>query len=137
VRGAHPDDIAGLRMRPMSRYLRGEAQVKLVAAYVASLPPVKPEPRVAGGDASRGQAAYVLCTSCHGVKGEGMQALNGPPLAHLNDWYLLSQLQKYKSGLRGANTKDAEGILMRPMSMTLADEQAMKDVVAYIQTLAE
>lgn len=137
VRGAHPDDLAGLRMRPMSRYLRDESQVKLVAAYVASLPPVKPAASVAGGDAGRGQAAYTLCISCHGVKGEGMQALNGPPLAHLSDWYLVAQLQKFQKGVRGANPKDAEGILMRPMSMTLPDEQAVKDVVAYIQTLTE
>ena len=26
---------------------------------------------------------------------------------------------------------------MRPMAMTLADEQAMKDVIAYIMTLAD
>lgn len=135
VRGAHPDDIAGLRMRPMSRWLRDETAVKAVAEYVASLPPVRPAATVAGGDAARGQAAYALCTSCHGAKGEGMQALNGPPLANQSDWYVASQLEKYRKGIRGANLQDAEGILMRPMSMTIADEQGIRDLVAYIHTL--
>lgn len=135
VRGAHPDDAAGLRMRPMSRYLRSEAEVKLVAAYVAALPHVKPEATVHGGDAARGQTAYALCTACHGAQGEGMQALNGPPLANQSDWYLRSQIHKYQKGLRGANTQDTEGILMRPMSMTIADDQGIADLIAYIQTL--
>jgi cytochrome c oxidase subunit 2 len=135
VRGAHPDDTAGLRMRPMSRWLRDEAAVKTVAEFVAALPPAKPEATVTGGDATRGQAAYALCTSCHGAKGEGMQALNGPPLANQSDWYLVSQIEKYRAGVRGANMQDAEGILMRPMSMTIADEQGIKDLVAYIHTL--
>lgn len=136
VRGAHPDDHAGLRMRPMSRYLRGEAEVKLVAAHVAALPAAKPEATLAGGDAAKGQTAYALCSACHGAKGEGLQALNGPPLANQSDWYLLSQMQKYRKGLRGASLQDAEGILMRPMSMTIADEQGIVDLIAYIQTLA-
>lgn len=136
VRGAHPDDYAGLRMRPMSRYLRSESEVKLVAAYVAALPPVQPEATLMGGDVARGQTAYALCSACHGAKGEGLQVLNGPPLAHQSDWYLLSQMQKYRKGLRGASLQDAEGVLMRPMSMTIADEQGIVDLIAYIQTLA-
>ncbi len=137
VRGAHPDDHAGLRMRPMSRYLRSEEVVKQVADYVAALPAAKRGSSLSGGDAARGQASYALCASCHGAQGEGVQALNGPPLAHQSDWYLLSQMQKFQQGLRGANLKDAEGILMRPMSMTIPDEQGLKDVIAYIQTLPE
>ena len=31
---------------------------------------------------------------------------------------------------------DVTGALMRPMSMTLPDEQSIKDVIAYITTLA-
>ena len=36
-----------------------------------------------------------------------------------------------------AKPGDASGALMRPMSMTLPDEQAMHDVIAYIKTLAK
>ena len=44
-------------------------------------------------------------------------------------------LKKFKEGVRGTNPQDIGGMQMRPMSMTLVDEQAMKDVIAYIRTL--
>ena len=54
------------------------------------------------------------------MNGEGNQALNGPPLAGMSDWYLLTPLQKFKAGVRGTNPKDPTGALMRPMSLMLA-----------------
>jgi cytochrome c553 len=46
---------------------------------------------------------------------------------------MLSSLQKFKAGTRGTYPNAA---VMRGMAGTLADEQAMKDVIAYIQSLA-
>jgi cytochrome c553 len=135
VRGTHFDDIPGMRMRPMSLTLRTEEDVKAVAAYVASLPPTKPEPLVEGGDAKRGETLYATCKACHGDKGEGNEKLFAPSLVHSGDWYVLSSLQRFKSGARGSNPLDQTGIMMRPMAMTLADEQALKDVVAYVTKL--
>lgn len=135
VRGAHPDDLAGLRMRPMARTLRSDEDVAAVAAYVGSLPPTEPDSTLEGGDAARGKVLYAPCTACHGPAGAGNQTLFAPTLQHTSDWYMLSQLQKFKAGLRGTNPDDTTGKLMRPMSLTLVDEQAMKDVVAYILTL--
>jgi cytochrome c553 len=134
-RGTHFDDIPGMRMRPMSLTLQSDADVQAVAAYVASLPAAKPASTLQGGDATRGQALYGPCIACHGVDGGGNQALNGPPLNQMSDWYLLTQLQHFKAGVRGTKPGDNNGMLMRPMSMTLTDEQAMKDVIAYIATL--
>jgi cytochrome c553 len=134
-RGTHFDDISGMRMRPMSMWLRDDADVANVAAYVASLPKMNPAPTLSGGNAEMGKQKYIPCVACHGVNGEGNQALNAPPLAGGSDWYQLTALQKFKAGVRGTNPKDTTGMLMRPMSMTLADEQAMKDVLAYIATL--
>src|SRR5262245_53918417 len=136
-RGTHFDDISGMRMRPMSMWLRNDEDIANVAAYIASLPRVRSEPTLTGGDAQTGQQKYVPCIACHGANGEGNQALNAPPLAGASDWYQLTSLQKFKAGVRGTNPKDTTGMLMRPMSMTLADEQAMKDVIAYINTLAK
>ncbi|MBL8919234.1 MAG: c-type cytochrome [Myxococcaceae bacterium] len=136
ARGNHPEDLEGLRMRPMSRQMMDEAEVKAVSAYVATLPAVKQAPSVQGGDASAGAAAYATCLACHGDKGQGNQALNAPPLAGQYDWYLVNQLKKFKAGVRGANPADITGGQMRPMSMTLADEQAMKNVVAHISTFS-
>ena len=137
IRGAHPDDYEGLRMRPMSQQMMDTGEVKSVAAYVASMPSMKQSPTLQGGDATAGSGSYAVCTACHGPDGKGNQALNAPPIAGQHDWYLVSQLKKFKSGIRGTHPKDITGAQMRPMSMTLADEQAMKNVVAHISTLAK
>jgi cytochrome c553 len=136
ARGTHPDDLAGMRMRPMSLSLQDDEEIAAVAAYVASLPPVPPAGTLQGGDAARGQALYAPCAACHGPDGAGIQPLNGAPLRGSNDWYLLRQMHNFRTGIRGTNPKDASGALMRPMSMTLADEQAILDVIAYITTLS-
>src|SRR5262245_47820078 len=91
ARGTHVDDLAGMRMRPMSLSLHEEQDVAAVAAYVASLPRARPTPTLQGGDASRGQALYAPCAACHGPDGAGIQPLNGAPLREASDWYLLRQ----------------------------------------------
>jgi cytochrome c553 len=136
ARGTHPDDVAGLRMRPMSLALRTDEDLAAVAAFVASLPRAHPPTTLEGGDAARGQALYAPCAACHAPDGAGIPALNGAPLRPATDWYLLRQLENFRSGIRGTNPKDTSGALMRPMSLTLPDEQAMRDVIAYITTLA-
>ena len=79
---------------------------------------------------------FAPCTACHGAR-NGWQQLNAPPINHASDWYLLTQLKNFKAGVRGAKPSDATGALMRPMAALLPDEQAMKDVVAHIMTLAK
>jgi len=136
-RGQHFDDIAGMRMRPMSLAIANDNDLASVAAYVAGLAPIAPTPVLEGGDAARGQTLYAPCAACHAADGSGNQAVFGPPLKQVNDWYMLTQLANFRAGVRGAKPGDTSGALMRPMSMTLADEQAMRDVIAYITTLAK
>ena len=136
-RGGHFDDIAGMRMRPMSLALKDDADVTAVAAYVASLPPVKTKPALTGGDAARGQALYAPCAACHAPDGSGNAVVLGPPLRNSNDWYQLTQLSNFRAKVRGAKPGDTTGALMGPMANTLPDEQAMRDVLAYIATLAK
>jgi cytochrome c oxidase subunit 2 len=134
-RASHFDDINGMRMRPMARWLSGEADVKAVAAYVASLKPVTPAKTLSGGDPARGAPLYATCSGCHGAQGEGVEAVGGPALAHQSDWYLVESLKSFKAGIRGSDPRDATGAAMRGMSMLLADDQAILDVVAYLNTL--
>lgn len=75
---------------------------------------------------------YASCVMCHGAQGEGMKTLGGPRLAGQSVWYLKSQLQKFKSGVRGAHPDDAEGRLMAPMANLLADDAAIDAVVGII-----
>ena len=92
-------------------------------------------PAFAEGDPVKGKSLYATCIACHGQNGEGLQASNSPRLAGLNDWYLVSQLSKFRSGLRGANSDDVLGSQMAVFAKTLANDQAVLDVVAYIGTL--
>lgn len=84
VRGLHADDVAGLRMYPMSQMLQNDEDLAAVATYVASLPPSNPAPTLSGGDAARGKARYATCAGCHGAKAQGVQPL-GSALSRLND----------------------------------------------------
>lgn len=135
VRGTHADDLYGMQMRPMAMMLADEAKIDEVVAYISSLPAAHPVSTL-GGDVSKGAAAYMLCAACHGADAEGNPAMNSPALAGLPDWYMVTQLKNFKAGVRGAHPKDIYGMQMRPMAMTLADEQAMKDVAAYINSKA-
>jgi cytochrome c oxidase subunit 2 len=136
ARGDHPQDIPGLRMRPMSRSLHSDEDVKLVAAFVASLPPVDPVPVIEGGDPQRGAAKYnAVCAVCHGADGTGNQAVNAPGLRNMNDWYLVSALERYRAGIRGSDPANPSGLLMKNFATQLADDQEIRDVVAFITTL--
>jgi len=133
-RGANPFDTVGLRMKSMSLALDLEGDTESVAEYVASMPAVVAAATLTVGDADVGQLSYGLCSACHGAAGEGNELLSSPPLKGQHDWYLLRQLQSYRSGWRGTAPGDIPGATMRPNAITM-DDEAMANVVAYIQTL--
>jgi cytochrome c553 len=127
TRGTHPDDTAGQEMQPVGVRLRDKAGIDEAIAYVSSFEPKTP-PITIEGDVTRGRSLYVTCESCHGAKGQGNQAMGAPALAARTDWYLVTQLQNYKAGVR-------DNAQMRAIASTLPDQQAIDDVVAYINTL--
>jgi len=135
-RGSHFDDITGMKMRPMALSLPFEKDLELVSAHIAKMPVVR-NGHSLQGDKAKGQSLYATCSACHGQDGAGNEALRAPPLTGLDDWYVLSQLQKFKAGIRGANPADLSGATMRPMAAILPDEQAMKDVISHIQGLGK
>ena len=122
VRALHFDDLAGMRMRPMARWLKTPEDVQSVAMYVATLPPVPIQPELTGGDATRGAALYATCSGCHGAAGEGVEAVGAPSLSHTSDWYQLTQIKNYQQGIRGTDPRDVTGAAMRGMSMLLSDD---------------
>ncbi len=133
LRGAHEDDVYGRQMAPMAATLVNDAIIDNVIAYIGTLPDTPPEATVTG-DVAHGAKLYVLCANCHGKDGKGI-LMNAPRQAGMSDWYLLSQLKNFKAGLRGHEPNDLDGKQMRMMAQTLQDDQAMQDVVAYINTL--
>lgn len=134
VRGKDFNDMEGMRMRPMAISITSEDDVKAVAHYVETLPPVRHAASLPG-DPKAGEALFATCAACHGDNGAGNPDLKAPRIAGLDDWYLATELRKFRSGVRGASPKDAGGRLMRPMARSLADEDAIRNVVAYIDTL--
>jgi cytochrome c553 len=134
VRGSHPHDTAGMRMRPIAKSLPTERDVETVARHVAALPTQTPA-RTVTGDLASGAQQYQLCLACHGPDGKGNAQMGAPPLTIANDWYLMTQLQNLKAKIRGAEApRDATGAMMQPIASTLS-ERAMQDVITYIQTL--
>jgi cytochrome c oxidase subunit II len=89
------------------------------------------------GDANAGKELYATCSACHGPRGEGNRALNAPKLSGQAGWYLATQLRHFRQGLRGANDQDIYAKQMIPFASMLADDTAIKNVVAYISSLPE
>jgi cytochrome c oxidase subunit 2 len=135
VRGAHDKDVFGKMMAPMAATLADDTAIDNVSAYIQSLSG-SPAPATVKGNASNGQRLFVTtCGTCHGPNGRGVQAMNAPGLKGMSDWYLVTQLKNFKQGVRGAHPQDMYGPQMALMSEILPDDQAVNDLVAYINTL--
>ena len=134
IRGGDPNDLIGMQMAPMVQILINDEAVDDVVAYIRTLKtdlPVDPS----AGDPAKGQPLYLVCATCHGDQALGKVEQKAPRLQGQHAWYLSRQLKNFRDGIRGAHPQDAEGLLMRPMSMTLGDDQAVENITAYIQSL--
>lgn len=133
IRGTHPDDEQGLAMQPMATKL-SDTSITDIVSWVSSWETMPTEISLEG-NANRGRAAFQSCAACHGVNAEGNEALGAPALAGQNDWYLVTQLKNFRSSIRGAHRDDSYGAQMIAMARMLTDDQAITDVVSYINTL--
>ena len=136
MRGTKPGDMYGMQMRPMANTVSSPEAVANLIAYISALD-AKPAETTVAGDPAVGKALYTVCAACHGQAAEGLEQMGGPKLAGQSDWYLVRQIQNYKKGLRGYHPQDTFGRQMAPMVATLADDAAINNVVAYINSLAE
>jgi cytochrome c oxidase subunit 2 len=134
VRGTAMGDQFGPQMAPMSQLVVDPATRENVLAYIATLPDNPPQTTV-DGDAEHGRALYSTCSTCHGANGQGRWATNAPPLAGMSDWYLERQLGYFKEGVRGSHTDDIYGDQMSLVAGVLVGDNAIRDVIAYINTL--
>lgn len=53
----------------------------------------------------------------------------------MKEWYVQEELDKFRSGVRGMQFSDMEGMRMRPMSLSLTSEDDVKAVAHYVETL--
>ena len=135
VRGDHDGERWS---RQMAFHIKdfSPSQLQMFVDYIGTLEDTPAEITIEG-DTTRGQELYTqTCALCHGDTAMGNPALNSPRLAGMSDWYMVIQLQKFRSGLRGDHPQDIYGLQMAAFSSILPDEQALLDVVAYINTLS-
>jgi len=137
IRGSEDDDRLAQSMAAMSQALDDADATEDLLAYIASLPAAVPAATTIAGDANTGSGLYAPCAACHGTDAGGDESFQAPALTTLSPWYQITQLQKFRNGQRGADVRDIFGRQMAPMVAVLPDEQAMHDVVAYINTLAD
>ncbi len=133
IRGTHAEDIQGIAMQPMAAKLSDES-IDDIVGWVGEWEYVAAEITV-DGNVNQGRTAYQSCASCHGANAEGNEALGAPALAGQNDWYMITQIKNFRAGFRGAHSEDTYGSQMLAMSKTLRDDQAVINVVSYINTL--
>jgi cytochrome c553 len=136
VRGAHPQDVGGMQMAPMAQLLYNDTAVDDAIAYMATLKAPKPADR-GEGNAEAGKEVFQVCVACHGAQAEGNKSQKAPKLTGQHAWYLSKQISNFKEGVRGMHAADAEGKLMGPIAQLLADDEAIDNVIAYIQSLSE
>jgi cytochrome c oxidase subunit 2 len=134
LRGSNSEDSYGAQMAPMASTLADAAAVNNVVAYITSFPDSDSAATITG-DIEKGEEIFTTCKSCHGEQAQGIWSMNAPRLSGVEDWYLTRQLENYKSGIRGSHPSDMYGKQMTLITGVLRSEQAVKDLVAYINTL--
>ena len=119
--------------------MRGAVVVESQAdfnAWLAAQPTFAETQNQAAPNIAAGRAQYAVCASCHGAQGEGNQQLNAPKLAGQQAWYLERQLHYFKQGVRGGEG-DTNGQAMVGMANMLADDNAVRNMAAYIATFSD
>lgn len=134
IRGVHENDVYGRQMAPMAATLATDAALNNVIAHIQTFPDTATAATI-DGNADAGRRTYAYCAYCHGREGQGLQPMNAPRMAGMNDWYLKRQLVKFRDGIRGQHPKDYYGKQMSFMGRTLTTDKMIDDVVAYINTL--
>lgn len=135
ARGKHPDDIFGQQMAAIATTIADEAAVDALVSYIDKLPNSTPVATLKG-DVVKGKDYYsMVCGSCHGPNAEGNVLLDTPALAGVDDWYLQRQFELFRNGARGADDRFGRQMVM--MAPALPTDDDVRNVVAYIQSLAE
>lgn len=133
-RGFDAGDAEGQLMRAMAKSLTAE-KVDDVAKYVATMKRVTPKPTVKA-EIERGRELFSeRCMECHRYNAEGEYTFGSPPLMGLPDWYIRSQIIKFRTGQRGVEKTDPYGTKMAFSSGFIEDEEALDSLVAYLMSM--
>jgi len=134
-RGMHEKDAFGAQMQPFAKTLDSDG-INDVIAYIKTKPLPTIEPTLEGGNVEAGKSYYnMICGACHGNGAVGIEALFSPKLVGMQDWYLERQLNNFRAGIRGKEAGDTYGAQMQQIAESIPDDQTVKDVIAYINSL--
>jgi cytochrome c oxidase subunit 2 len=133
IRGSHPEDKTGGEMMVMVSQL-SEQEIENIVEWIASTESSKPTPSITANP-HEGEKLFQTCAACHGAEGHGNKALGAPNLNGLNDWYILTQLNHFRSGIRGSEEDDTYGQQMKAASAVITSDQDAADLAAYITQL--
>jgi len=113
------------------------ALLALALGFLAPAPTTRAQsPPAVQGDVERGgQLFRSICVECHGETAGGLLEKQSPSLHQQEGWYLRTQLRNFRAGLRGTAEGDSLGAEMREKALSLPDDEAVNDVVAYIKTI--
>lgn len=137
TRGGSALDGRVEQMEAMAATLADDQAMYDTAAYIATLESTTSAATVTGDIAQGAKYYRQFCAACHGPAAEGNPALNSPRLVGADDWYIVSQLEAFRSGTRGSNPQDRTGKQMRVMAGVLPDDAAVASVAAYIRSLEQ
>ena len=135
-RGDASKDTLGFQMSKFAILLKDTTEVADVVAYIKTLPEVTLTPLIEG-DIQKGLHYYeTICGSCHGTAGKGNVKMNAPSIKGVDDWYVKRQIYNFKDSIRGNHPQDKFGAQMVAMMKLLPNNQAINDVIAYINSTA-
>lgn len=135
ARGIDTQDKEGTRMHAMAVTM-DESEMKTVAEFISKQKPL-PAKQTVYGNALRGKMLYdQFCVECHGPGAMGIEAKKAPPLVGYQDWYILSQVEKFRTGSRGVHPQDPEGFEMHKVAKKFSGEKDVSDLAAFILDLA-
>jgi cytochrome c oxidase subunit 2 len=104
----------------------------LVAVFAVLLTGCEPSAQPDEAAVAAASGAYKSCAACHGVAGEGNQALNAPALVNLDGDYLARQLANFRDGKRGTAAGDVHGAVMAAQAASLTDAD-IEAIVAQVE----
>lgn len=86
-------------------------------------------------DQAAGEKLWKFCAFCHNADGLGQSRSDAPKLAGNAAWYTERQLRNFRKKIRGYHPEDIPGLQMVVYSVPLVDDQAIRDMAAYIASM--
>lgn len=99
-RGFHEDDDSGHLMQANAAAL-DERSIAFVGRHIENLPANEKRLTLDIRISHTSKSLYLKhCGECHGPRAEGQRGDRVPPLTNQQDWYLLRQMENFKTGKR-------------------------------------